>query len=131
MLSQPRPRHALGRSGLSHPDRMLGGVSRSRRRLAKGIKPGQNDRARGLAAPVSPAERIARLPAAKVLERIIQARLQRDELDAELALQIDHAANLGIGWPDVARCLGVSRQAARQHYQRRHRDGTSRQDHVA
>ena len=31
-----------------------------------------------------PAERIARLPAAKVLERIGRARLQRDELDAEL-----------------------------------------------
>ncbi len=31
-----------------------------------------------------PAERIARLPAATVLERIGRARLQRDELDAEL-----------------------------------------------
>ena len=77
-----------------------------------------------------PAERIARLPAAKVLERISQARLQRDELDLELALLIDHAVSLGIGWPDIARCLGVSRQAARQHYQRRRRDGASRQDHM-
>jgi predicted RNA-binding Zn ribbon-like protein len=77
-----------------------------------------------------PAERIARLSAAKVLERIGQARLQRDELDAELMLLIDRAVSLRIGWPDIARCLCVSRQAARQQYQRRHRDA-SRQDHVA
>jgi hypothetical protein len=82
-------------------------------------------------APPGPAERIARLSPAKVLERISRARLQRDELDAELALLIDHAVSLKIGWPDIARCLGVSRQAARQHYQRRHRDGISRQDRVA
>jgi hypothetical protein len=131
MLSHGGRGHALGIPGLSHPDRMLGGVSRSRRRLAKGIKPGRDDRAREPAAAVGQAERIARLPAAKVLERISQARLQRDELNAQLALLIDHAVSLGIGWPDVARCLGVSRQAARQHHQRRHRDGTSREDHVA
>jgi hypothetical protein len=106
---------------------MLGGVSRSRRRLAKAIKPRPDDGARGPTAPSGPAERIARLPAAKVLERISRARLQRDEL----ALLIDHAVNLGIGWPNIAQRLGVSRQAARQHYQRRHRAGTSRQDRVA
>jgi hypothetical protein len=116
---------------LSHPDRMLGGVSRSRRRPAKGITPRRDDRARGPAAPTGAPERIARLPTAKVLERISQARLQRDELDAELALLIDHAVSLGIGWPDIAQRLGVSRQAARQHYQRRHRDGASSHDCVA
>jgi hypothetical protein len=109
---------------------MLGGVSRSRR-LAKGIKSRGDDRARGPAAPPGPAERIARLSPAKVLERINRARLQRDELDAELTLLIDHAVSLRIGWPDIARCLSVSRQAARQQYQRRHRDGVSRQDRVA
>jgi hypothetical protein len=77
-----------------------------------------------------PAERIARLSAAKVLERIGQTRLQRDELDAELTLLIDHAVSLEIGWPDIAPCLCVSRQAARQQYQRRHRDA-SRKDRVA
>lgn len=82
-------------------------------------------------APPGPAEAIARLPAAKVLEQIGRARLQRDELDAELALLIDHAVSLGIGWPDIAQRLGVSRQAARQHYQRRHRDGASHHDRVA
>jgi hypothetical protein len=94
---------------------MLGGVSRSRR-AAKGIKPRRDDRARVPAAPPGPAEQVARLSAAKVLERIGRARLQRDELDAELALLIDHAVSLGIGWPDIARSLDVSRPAARQHY---------------
>jgi hypothetical protein len=131
MLSHGRARHWAGQSGLSHPDRMLGGVSRSRRRLAKGIKPRRDDRATGPAAPPGAAERIAWLTAAGVLERISRARLQRDERDAELTLLIDHAVSLGIGWPDVARRLGVSRQAARQQYQRRHRDGASRQDRVA
>jgi hypothetical protein len=113
-------------SGLSHPDRMLKGVSRSRRRLARGTKPRRDDQFKGPAAPPGTAEQVARLPTAKVLERISQVRLQRDELDAELALLIGHAVSLGIGWPDIAQRLGVSRQAARQHYQRRHR-----QDRVA
>jgi predicted RNA-binding Zn ribbon-like protein len=108
---------------------MLGVVSRSRR-SAKRIKPRRDDRARGPAAPSGPAEQITPLSAANVLERIGQARLQRDELDAELTLLIDRAVSLRIGWPDIARCLGVSRQAARQQYQRRHRDA-SRQDRVA
>ena len=108
---------------------MLGAVSRSRR-SAKRIKPRWDDRARGPVAQSGPAEAIARLSAAKVLERIGHARLQQDELDAELTLLIDHAVSMGIGWPDIARCLRVSRQAARQQYQRRHRDA-SRQDRVA
>jgi hypothetical protein len=68
------------------------------------------------AAPPGPAEQVARLSAAKVLERIGRARLQQDELDAELALLIDHAVSLGIGWPNIARSLDVSRQTAREHY---------------
>jgi hypothetical protein len=81
--------------------------------------------------PPGPAEQVSGLPAAKVLERISQVRLQRDELDTELALMVDHAVSLGIGWPDIAQRLGVTRQAARQHYQRRHRHDASRQDRVA
>src|SRR5690348_15490241 len=95
-----------GHSGLSHPDRMPGGVSRSRR-LGKQIKRRGDDRANGPAAPPGRAERITRLPPAKVLERISRARLQRDELDAELALLVDHAVSLRIGWPDIAQRLGV------------------------
>ena len=65
---------------------------------------------------------MARLAPAQVLERITRTRLHQKELDAELAALIDHAVRLGIGWPDIAHRLGVTRQAARQHYQRRHRD---------
>jgi len=74
------------------------------------------------AAPPTPAERIARLSPIEVLERINRTRLQREELDAQLTLLIDHAVALGVGWPQIARRLGVTRQAARQQYNRRHRD---------
>jgi hypothetical protein len=96
-------------------------VSRSIRRLAKGIKPRSDYRVRGSAAPPSPAERIVRLSPAQVLERISLARLQRDELDAELSVLVDHAVALGIAWPQSAERLRVTWQAARQQYQRRHR----------
>lgn len=110
---------------------MLDDVSRSSRRSAKPVKPQQDSRAVRQATPPGSAEQIARLSAAKVLERISQVRLQRDELDAEMTLLVDHAVRLGIGWPDIARRLGVSRQAARQHYLRRHRASPHRQDRVA
>jgi hypothetical protein len=93
---------------------MLKGVSRSRRRLARGTKPRRDDQVKGPAAPPGTAEQVARLPTAKVLERISQVRLQRDELDAELALLIDHAVSLGIGWPDIAQRLGVAARDIRR-----------------
>lgn len=96
-------------------------MSRSRKRIAAGIKPRPNYRLRGSATPPTASERIARLSAAKVIERIGRAKQQRDELDAELALLIDHAVALGIGWPQIASRLNVTRQAARQHHLRRHR----------
>jgi hypothetical protein len=65
-----------------------------------------------------------------VLERIMRARLRRDEAETELAVLIDHAVALDIGWPQIAARLGVSRQAARQHYQRRHRHDAA-EDHAA
>lgn len=69
------------------------------------------------------------MAAPQVLEQIEHARLARDEAEAELAVLIDQAVDLGIGWPQIAAELGVTRQAARQHYQRRHH-GASRQDHM-
>ena len=57
----------------------------------------------------------------ELLERIKRARLTRDAAQAELVMLTDHAVNMGIGWPEIATQLGVTRQAARQHYQRRHR----------
>jgi predicted transcriptional regulator len=65
------------------------------------------------------------LSASQVLERIERARLARDEAEAELVVLIDHAVSLGVGWPEIAAQLGVTRQAARQHYQRRHREGAN------
>jgi hypothetical protein len=66
-----------------------------------------------------------------VLERIERARLAREAAEADLAVLIDHAVSLGIGWPEIGARLDVSRQAARQHYQRRHRDEVGRRDQMA
>ena len=110
--------------------RMLGDLSKSRRRLAKRTQPRQNPHDRTPAVSSSAAEWIGALSATELLERISRARLQQDGLDAELALLIDHAVSLRIGWPEIAAKLGVTRQAARQQYQRRHRDGPGPQDRV-
>ena len=47
--------------------------------------------------------------------------MARDEAQAKLEMLVDEAVILGIGWPEIAAELGVTRQAARQSYQRRHR----------
>lgn len=67
--------------------------------------------------PVAP-QRVPQLSPPQVLERIRRARLAREAAEAELAVLIDHAVNLGIGWPEIAARLCVTRQAARQHYRR-------------
>jgi predicted transcriptional regulator len=67
----------------------------------------------------------------QVLERIKRVRVAQQEAEAQLAVLVDHAVGLGIGWPEIAAQLGVTRQAARQHYQRHHRESASRQDRVA
>jgi hypothetical protein len=66
-----------------------------------------------------------------VLERIRQARIERDEAEEELAMLIDAAVSQGVGWPQIATQLGVTRQGARHQYQRRHSRGASQQGHVA
>ena len=83
------------------------------------------------AEPAGPTPRVGRLSAAQVLEQIEHARLARDEAEAELAALIDRALGLSVGWPQIATRLGVTRQAARQHYLRRHRGSISRPDRVA
>jgi hypothetical protein len=98
-------------------------MGRARKQKVKYVQPGYRNRAR--AAPPSPRERVTRLSPPAVLDWITRTRLRQKELDAELAALIDHAVALGVGWPDIARRLGVTRQAARQHYQRRHRDEPS------
>lgn len=67
----------------------------------------------------------------QVLDRIGRVRVAQQRAEAELAALIDHAIELGVGWPEIATQLGVTRQAARQHYQRRHRDNAISQDRMA
>jgi hypothetical protein len=66
-----------------------------------------------------------------LLEQIRQVRIERDDAETELAMLIDTAVSQGIGWPQIASHLGVTRQAARQQYQRRHFCDVSHQGHVA
>ena len=67
----------------------------------------------------------------QVLEQIRRSRIAQQEAEVKLAVLVDHAVTLGIGWPQIADQLGVTRQAARQHYHRRHSDGASGQDRMA
>jgi len=118
--------------GLSPRGRMLGSMSKSKRRPGPSVKqasPGLRHRAPG--GPTGPAPPVSRLSPPQVLERMERARVARDKAEAELVVLIDHAVSLGIGWPEIAVKLGVTRQAARQHYQRRHRDDANHQDAVA
>lgn len=64
----------------------------------------------------------------RVLEQIRRVRIAQQQAEAELAALIDFAVALGIGWPEIANWLGVTRQAARQRYQRRHREDANRRD---
>jgi hypothetical protein len=65
-----------------------------------------------------------------VLEKITRARIAREKAGQELTALADHAVAVGAGWPEIGGRLGVSQQAARQQYQRRHRGDTAR-DHAA
>jgi predicted transcriptional regulator len=111
---------------------MLESMGKSKRRSGGRVKHPQSRRSQIVPAePAGSAQRVTHSPAPQVLEQIEHARHVRDEAEAELAMLIDQAVEQGIGWPEIAARLGVTRQAARQHYQRRHRDGSSHQDRVA
>jgi hypothetical protein len=59
----------------------------------------------------------------EMLERLKRGRDARDDAEAKLDALVDRAVELRIGWPEIAAQLGVTRQAARQRYQRRHGSG--------
>ena len=101
-------------------------MGKSKRRSGPRVKHAPPRREQPPAGPAGSTQRVTHLSAPQVLEQIEHARLARDEAEAELAVLIDHAVDLGIGWPEIAARLRVTRQAARQHYQRRHRDGANR-----
>jgi hypothetical protein len=117
---------------LSWLDRILDSMGKSKRRSGARVKHAQSRESRQAPAePAWSAQRDTRPPEPQVLEQIDHVRHVRDEADAELAMLIDHAVDLGIGWPDIAAQLGVTRQAARQHYQRRHRGEGDHEHRVA
>lgn len=71
------------------------------------------------------------MPATQVLDQIERTRVAQQRAEVALAKLVDQAVGLGIGWPEIAARLGVTRQAARQHYQRRHRGTMDAQDDAA
>ena len=109
---------------------MLDRMGRSKRQSrVRHAQPGRRHKTR--AEPPATPQQVSALSPPQVLERIKRARLAREAAEAELAVLIDHVVSLGVGWPEIAARLGVTRQAARQHYQRRHRDGVGCRDQVA
>lgn len=72
------------------------------------------------AARASSAGRSSGRSARELLERIRLVRAAQEEAEAELGLLVDDAVALGIGWPEIATELGVTRQAASQNYLQRH-----------
>jgi hypothetical protein len=98
-------------------------VARRKRQPSPRARQAQSHRRQQGTAAESPglAKEISQMSAAEALERIERARAAQHQAEAELALLIDHAITLGLAWPEIAVRLGVTRQAARQHYQRRHR----------
>ena len=93
------------------------------------MQPDRRDQS--LADQHGPSRPVTRLSAPEVLEQIRYVRIERDDVEAELAKLIDAAVSQGVGWPQIASQLGVTRQAARQQYLRRHPDGGSHGAHVA
>ena len=118
--------------GLSYVVCILDRVGRAKRRSSPRSKQVQPERRQEAPAQSSGQARPAsRVPAAQVLEQIERTRVAQRKAESALAKLVDQAVGLGIGWPAIAARLGVTRQAARQHYQRRHGDGANRQDQVA
>jgi hypothetical protein len=111
--------------------RMLETMSKPKRRPSTRTNHPQSDRRPAPAEPPVQVEQDSPVSPSQVLERIKYVRVALQHAEAELAALVDHAVGLGIGWPEMAAQLGVTRQAARQHYQRRHRDHAIRQDRMA
>ncbi|MBO0822452.1 MAG: hypothetical protein J2P27_01180 [Actinobacteria bacterium] len=61
---------------------------------------------------VSPSLPPSQRSVTETLERLKRLRSARDETEAKLDALVDRAVDLGIGWPEIAAQLGVTRQAA-------------------
>ena len=114
--------------GLSYLARILDRVGRAKRRSSPRAKRAPNRRQQTPAQPPGQAQAASRMRAAQVLEQMERTRIAQQRAEAALAKLVDQAVGLGIGWPEIAARLGVTRQAARQHYQRRHRGSVTAQE---
>lgn len=56
------------------------------------------------------------VPAIETLWRLVE---RRDQLERAINCEVDRLGEAGVGWPQIAAALGVSRQAARQAALRR------------
>lgn len=56
------------------------------------------------------------VPTVDSLRRLVE---RRDQLERTINCEVDRLAEAGVGWPQIAAALGVSRQAARQAALRR------------
>jgi len=56
----------------------------------------------------------------RVTDKLAELVAERRDLDQKIAMQVDSLVRYGAGWPEIAAALGVTRQAARQAYTRRH-----------
>jgi hypothetical protein len=102
--------------------RTLDGMAKPRRRAAQRARQAarsdqtHHDAVEAASSARQPIQR----PSEEILERIKLVRVERDRAEAKLDALVDRAVDLGIGWPEIAAQLGVTRQAARQRHQRRH-----------
>ena len=101
--------------------RIIDGMSKPRRRTTQRARqPSSRQTQHKTVDTVGSAQRSSQRSPTEILDRLKRALSARDAAEAELDAIVDRAVDLGIGWPEIAAQLGVTRQAARQRYQRRH-----------
>jgi hypothetical protein len=113
----------IGRDNPHCPKRrIIDGMSKPRRRSRQKPRQARSGQPHHKAVEAAGATRrpSQQASAGEILDRLKRARSARDAAQAEVDVLVDGAVGLGIGWPEIAQELGVSRQAARQRYQRRH-----------
>jgi hypothetical protein len=87
---------------------MLERMSKAKRRSRPRAKQVQPD-GRVPSEPADQAQGDSQTSPSQVLELIKHARVAQRQADAELASLVDHAVGLGVGWPEIAAQLGVTR----------------------
>lgn len=100
---------------------MIDGMSKPRRRSTQRARQARSSQTEYKSVDAAgSAQRPSQRSSTEILERLKRAQSARDAADADLDAVVDRAVDFGIGWPEIAAQLGVTRQAARQRYQRRH-----------